>query len=445
MRPANSDTPATRRSLRGGALRSALRRVWSWAARAPGGLRAGAAAAARNVVTALVQIWANKGRSLLTTLGIVIAVTSIITVVAFVEGFGNHVQNMLRGYGTRYMSVHPWSPGDRYGLQEPKLTLDDMFAVRAECPLVHRISPFVFTWNAEVQHGQETAEEIPVRGVSEHYQTIRNFYADCGRFFGPVDIDQAAHVAVLGRTVLKMLHSDESLVGQHVYVDGQRFLVIGLLESKGSFLDDDQDQTIMIPYTTALRMYPQRREAMPFLVEAQTEELIPDLEQQMRRLLRTRHHLEPGQPDDFWISRQDQALSELAFIKVSATTVLSGIVGISLLVGGIGIMNVMLVSVTERTREIGLRKSVGGRRRDILLQFLTEAVVLCLVGGAVGVVLGVGLARLGGLHPKMVDVVVPWWSVALALAFSAGTGLFFGIVPACKAAILHPIDALRHE
>ena len=157
------------------------------------------------------------------------------------------------------------------------------------------------------------------------------------------------------------------------------------------------------------------------------------------------HSIEPGQPDDFRIHRQDQELQAFEKFRNVASGVLAGIVSISLLVGGIGIMNVMLVSVTERTREIGLRKSVGGRRRDILLQFLTEAVVLCTVGGGVGIGLGYAITHIAGLHPKMVDITVPMWSVALALGFSAGTGIVFGIIPAFKAAILHPIDALRHE
>jgi putative ABC transport system permease protein len=201
----------------------------------------------------------------------------------------------------------------------------------------------------------------------------------------------------------------------------------------------------MIPYTTALNMYPARRTAVFFLAEASDEKNVFQAEAQIRRVLRRRHNLQPGQPDDFRIDRQDQMLKEFEKVRNVASGVLGGIVSISLLVGGIGIMNMMLVSVTERTREIGLRKSVGSRRRDILLQFLTEAVVLCTVGGAIGVVLGYSITHVASLHPKMVDVSVQWWSVVLALGFSAGTGIVFGIIPAFKAALLHPIDALRHE
>ena len=401
----------------------------------------------QNVATALVQIWANKGRSVLTTLGIIIAVTSIITVVSFAEGFGNYVQNMMRGYGTRYIVVHPFFPrhGDRHGMGRVEMTMRDINAVRAECPHVSRLSPFIYTHNAEVAYGKEKAEQIPMRGVSEQYQTIRSFFVDSGRFFGPVDIDNAAQVVVLGRSVIKQLQATDAIVGDHVYIDGVRFLAIGLLESKGSFMGDDQDETIMIPYATALKMYPERRTQVSFLAEAGNEAEIDQAFNEIVRVLRNRHGLQPGQPNDFFISRQDQALSEFESIKTVASSILAGIVSISLLVGGIGIMNVMLVSVTERTPEIGLRKSVGGRRRDIMLQFMTEAVVLCTLGGCVGIILGYLIAQIASLHPKMVELTVPLWSVALALGFSAGTGMVFGMIPAFKAAILHPIDALRHE
>lgn len=400
-----------------------------------------------NVVTAFAQIWANKGRSILTTLGIVIAVTSIITVVSLVQSFGDYITTMVRGYGTQYMVVRPWIPRGSRAVGVGRVTLDvsDIEAVRSECSKIRRITPFVFTHNGKIAYDREVAEDIPVRGVTEHYQTIRHFFVDRGRFFGPIDVDNAANVMVMGRSLLTHLQCDESVVGDYVYLDGERFRVVGLLESKGNLFGDDQDETVMIPYTTAINLYPERRRRMPFLAEATSESDIYEAASQITRVLRQRHGLTAGQPDDFHIERQDQALREFESIRNAASGILAGIVGISLLVGGIGIMNVMLVSVTERTKEIGLRKSVGGRRRDIMLQFLTEAVVLCTFGGMIGLVLGYCLAHIAGMHPNMVEVTVPWWAVLLALGFSAGAGVIFGIVPAFKAAILHPIDALRHE
>jgi putative ABC transport system permease protein len=415
-------------------------RVWT-------ALVGGLARSGQNVITALVQIWANKGRSILTTLGIIIAVTSTITVVAFVKGFGDSMTKMVRGYGTKFMVVRPYWPGQEHRLGMGPVTLDlrDIEAVRTESPHIQRITPFVYTQQSEIVYGLEKATEVPTRGVTEQYQVIRNYYVDAGRFFGPMEVETAAPVIVVGRTVLKQLGCDESIIGQHVYVNGHRFLVTGVLESKGSMFGEDQDKTVMIPYTAALNLYPERRRAMPFLSEATSEEDLDQAEGEVRRVLRRRHGLQPGQPDNFEIDRQDQMVREFEKIRNIASASLAGIVSISLLVGGIGIMNVMLVSVTERTREIGLRKSIGGRRRDILLQFLTEAVVLCTIGGLIGVVLGYILTFIASLHPQMVTVDIPVWSVALALGFSAGAGVVFGIIPACKAAILHPIEALRHE
>ena len=286
---------------------------------------------------------------------------------------------------------------------------------------------------------------MPVRGVTEHYQVIRSFFVDAGHFFGPVEVETGAHVMVLGRSVLKSLEADDSIIGEHVYLDDTRFLVVGLLEPKGSMMGQDQDETVMIPYTTAVNMYPNLRERLPFLVEATSATDIDQAQGQITRILRQRHGLQPGQPNDFRVDRQDQAVTQFEKIKNIASGILGGIVSISLLVGGIGIMNVMLVSVTERTREIGLRKSVGGRRRDIVLQFLTEAVVLSTLGGVMGVLQGYAISHLAFLHPNMVALKTPWWSVVLALGFSAGAGVLFGIIPAFKAAVIHPIDALRHE
>jgi len=400
----------------------------------------------QNILTALVQIWANKARSVLTTLGIIIAVTSTITVVSFVQGFGDYVTNMLRGFGTNVMFVVPWFPSGMQGrmLGRILMDVDDVRAVGAECDKVRRISPMLFM-QVTAEYSRNKAEDIELQGVTEQFQTIRNFFVDKGRFFGPIDVDQGTYVCVLGREVLKLLEADDSIVGDYIYINQLRFQVLGVLESKGNFLDENQDKLILMPFNTVLKMYPFLARFMPFIVEATREEDTEEASLQISRVLRTRHHLQPGAPNDFRVFRQDEILRDFERVKMIATSILAGIVGISLIVGGIGIMNVMLVSVTERTREIGLRKSVGGRRRDILFQFLTEAMVLATVGGMIGIALGYMICHVASLHPSMVKVAVPVWVVMLALGFSAGVGILFGIIPAFKAAILHPIDALRHE
>ncbi|RJP34111.1 MAG: FtsX-like permease family protein [Phycisphaerales bacterium] len=401
---------------------------------------------AGNVLTALVQIWANKIRSLLTVLGIIIAVMSIIVVVSLTQGFGDYFTNFLRNLGTNLMVVYPqWLRGPRgEWLRPAELTVDDIFAVDRLSAASRRTAPVIFM-QGTVEYGRRQLAGVDVRGSSELFQPIRNFYVDEGRFFSATDVDAAMPVCVLGREILRKLECDESILGDFVLIDSQRFKVMGLLEAKGSFMGENQDEIAVIPWTVALKMYPERRNYMAFYVEAMSEPQIPESEAQVTRALRQRHGLGPGDADDFGIFKQDQILQEFGRVRTVATSVLAGIVSISLLVGGIGIMNVMLVSVTERTREIGLRKSVGARRRDILLQFLTEAVVLSTLGGAIGIALGYSICYIATLHPQMVEVNVPLWSVALALGFSAGVGVFFGIIPAFKAAILHPIDALRHE
>ncbi len=399
-----------------------------------------------NILTALVQIWANKIRSLLTVLGIIIAVMSIIVVVSLTQGFGDYFTNFLRNLGTNLMVVYPeWLRGPRgEWLRPAELTVEDIYAVDRLSPASRRTAPVMFL-RGNIEYGRQQLTGVDVRGSSELFQPIRNFYVDEGRFFSATDVDAAMPVCVLGREILRKLECDESIIGDYVLIDSQRFKVMGLLEAKGSFMGENQDEIAVIPWTVALKMYPERRNYMAFYVEAMSEPQIPESEAQLTRTLRTRHGLGPGDANDFGIFKQDQILQEFGRVRVIATSVLAGIVSISLLVGGIGIMNVMLVSVTERTREIGLRKSVGARRRDILLQFLTEAVVLSTLGGAIGIALGYSICYVATLHPQMVEVDVPLWSVALALGFSASVGIFFGIIPAFKAAILHPIDALRHE
>lgn len=400
----------------------------------------------QNIITALVQIWANKARSILTTLGIIIAVTSTITVVSFVQGFGNYVTDMLRGFGTNMMFIIPQFPSGMHGRMWGRVMMDieDVRAVTAQCDKVRRVSPLVFH-GPTLEYGREKIDNVEVRGTSEQFQTIRNYFVDKGRFFGPIDVDSATHVCVLGRDILRQLECDERIVGDYLYLDGLRFRVLGLLEAKGNMMGENLDTLVLVPYTTALKMAPFFRRFMPFIVEADGEENVEEAALQITRVLRERHGIKPGEPNDFRLFRQDEILRNFDRLKIIATSVLAGIVGISLIVGGVGIMNVMLVSVTERTREIGLRKSVGGRRRDILSQFLTEAVVLSTVGGAIGIVLGYSICHIASLHPKMVEIPVPIWVVMLALGFSAGVGIIFGLIPAFKAAILHPIDALRHE
>jgi putative ABC transport system permease protein len=399
-----------------------------------------------NAQNALEQLWSHKLRSLLTVLGVVIAVTSTITVVGVIQGFTAYVATFLQGLGTNAMWVWPERPAGEAGKRLGRVELDerDLAALEHGCPALARVSPLIRRQTARLRFGRDEIT-VPLEGTSSEYHAIRNFPVDAGRPFAVVDVERAHHVCVVGREVLRKLNLGEGVVGQTVMVEGLRFRVVGVLKEKGSFLGNSQDDLVLVPYTMALKMYPKSRRSLAVTAQAVSEKAVPEARAQIVNLLRRRHGLAAYQPNDFNVRTQDEILEAFNNMSLVATAVLSGIVGISLLVGGIGIMNVMLVSVTERTREIGLRKAVGARRRDILAQFLTEAVTLSVAGGGLGIALGYALCSMASLHPQMVDVVVPWWAVALGSGISAGTGVVFGLVPAVKAALLNPIDALRHE
>jgi putative ABC transport system permease protein len=399
-----------------------------------------------NFRAAFEQLRASPLRSALTVLGIVIAVASTITVVGVVQGFTRYVSEFLQGLGTNAMWVWPDRPAGDAGksLGRVELDLDDIQAIERGCRALRAVSPLVRRPGIKLVHDR-TEVAIPLEGVAASYHTIRNFPVEVGRPFAAVDVEQGHHVCVLGREVVRKLGAGVDLVGRPVLLGGRRFRVVGLLAEKGSFLGSSQDDVVLVPYTIALKMFPNARTKVAFTAQAASEKAVPEAKAQIVNLLRRRHGLSAYQPNDFQVRTQDEILQAFQGMSLVATAVLSGIVGISLLVGGIGIMNVMLVSVTERTREIGLRKAVGARRRDILQQFLAESVVLSLVGGGLGIALGYGAGALVSLHPQMVSVIVPAWAVALGFGISAGTGVVFGLLPALKAALLNPIDALRHE
>ena len=398
----------------------------------------------QNLLTALEQVWANKLRSVLTVLGVIIAVTSTIVVVAAVQGFSGYITDFLQGIGTNAIWVVPDRP-ERFDTApvRAEMNLADVEDIDRSAPAVRKVSPLVIRTVKVSYRDRDT--KIEMQGVSEDFQDIRKFYVEKGRCFGPLETENRRQVCVLGRETLRKLKGDDGIVGGHVTIEGKRFQVVGILEKKGSFFGNSMDNIVLLPYTTAMDMFPEAERQLAFMAQAESAAHVPEAKAQIIDILRRRHHLGPDQPNDFLIQTQDEFLKEFNKISLVATGVLTGIVGVSLLVGGIGIMNVMLVSVTERTREIGLRKALGARRRDILAQFLTEAVVLSTAGGLVGIGLGYAITYVASLHPDMVDIAVPYWAVLLGVGFSVGVGVIFGLLPAFKAAILQPIDALRYE
>jgi putative ABC transport system permease protein len=405
-----------------------------------------------SVRIALVALRVNKLRTALTMLGIVIGVAAVIAMVSVGAGAQARIGEQIRSMGSNLIIVTSGastSGGIRWGLgTQQTLTEEDARAIALEVPAVEAAAPSS-RGSAQTIYGNTNWSTV-IQGVTPDYIVTREWNIANGRMFGPEDVDAAAKVAVLGDTVWRSLFGDTDPVDQTIRIKKVPFTVVGVLEAKGqSSWGQDQDDLILIPISTAKKKVlgasqANARAVGAVSVRVRDAELMGEAESQIRALLRQRHRLQPEQEDDF----QVRVLSEMfAAQEESAqvmTMLLAAIASVSLLVGGIGIMNIMLVSVTERTREIGLRMAVGARSRDIRAQFLVEAVTLSVVGGAVGIATGLLAAgTIASLASWRAEI--PPEAIGLAFAFSVAVGVFFGFYPAQKAARLNPIEALRYE
>ncbi len=389
----------------------------------------------------------NKLRSALTVLGVIIGVGAVIAMVAIGQGAQASIRSKIASLGATSLIVLPGSTtqgGVRYGSGgRATLRVGDVKAIEKECPAIALATPIVRTVSQVVYSNQNWA--TTVQGTGTEFPLIREWPLLSGGWFTQQDIDAAGKVAVLGTTVADMLFGSMDPVGQVIQIKNMPFKVAGLLAPKGqSTQGQDQDDIIFIPYSTAQKKIIGISHIYTILLSATSREALGEAIDQVTALLRQRHRLQPGQENDFSI----RPLADLAAAEEESsrimTVLLGSIASISLLVGGIGIMNIMLVSVTERTREIGLRIAVGAKRRDILWQFLIEAMVLSLVGGVVGIALGVTGSRVISAVAEWPSL-ISWNVIALAFLFSGAVGIFFGFYPARKAAQLEPIQALRYE
>jgi putative ABC transport system permease protein len=401
---------------------------------------------------AMRALRANKLRSILTMLGIIIGVGAVIAMIAVGAGAQARVAEQIRSLGSNLIIVLPGSVtsgGVRLGFgTRPSITQDDGIAIAREIPAVHSVAPSV-RGGGQVVFGN-TNWSTSIQGTTPSYEEARQWPVVAGRWFSPEDLEGAAKVVLLGQTVAGNVFGDSDPLGQVVRVKEVPLTVIGVLDRKGqSSWGQDQDDVVLIPITTANKRVlgptqPQPTSVNAISVRVRDGEHMKGVEQQIKDLLRARHRLQSWQDDDFWVRNLSEMLQAEEESSRILTMLLAAIASVSLLVGGIGIMNIMLVSVTERTREIGLRMAVGARGRDILTQFLVEAVTLSLIGGALGIALGVG-GSYAIAYLAQWRTLISSQAILLAFAFAAGVGVFFGFYPARKAAGLNPIEALRYE
>ncbi|MBL8812848.1 MAG: ABC transporter permease [Planctomycetaceae bacterium] len=407
------------------------------------------------VYVAVRALLRNKMRASLTILGIVIGIAAVTTMVSVGSSAGQLLQNQLQSIGSNFIVVQPKFERRR-GVQSGNvitLTDDDAQAIGRECPSVLAYSPLVFGARPVVR-GNSNMQPKEMWGVGVDYLRVRSWDIDAGGFFTERDERAGNCVCVVGHTVVRELFPADNPIGQQLRIGNIPFTVVGVLGKKGASLTgDDQDNVMLMPYTTVKKRLQGSsfKDVAAILVGAKAPELIDSAKGEIIQLLNDRHHIAPGQKTDFEVVTSAQLSELFGTITGMMTMLLASIAGISLLVGGVGIMNIMLVSVTERTREIGIRMAVGARGRDILVQFLIESVVLSCFGGVIGLAMGisasVGITTLINSISPGADwpVVVSIPAGVIAMIFAAVVGLVFGLYPAWQASRLDPIDALRYE
>ena len=408
-----------------------------------------------NIRIALRALAANKLRASLTMLGIIIGVGAVIALMSIGRGVQDAITSQFASIGTNLLYVMPGGrQATQTGARQPglgDLTNGDLAALRDPAAVPDAVGVTGVLQRQAVVVAGRLSKNLSISGVTPDFLTVRDWTVARGQFIDEASLNSWGRVAVLGDTAATDLFPGKDAIGQTIKIRNVLFRVIGVMTAKGGTGFGSQDDAVFIPLTTAQqRLFNSRTQSgdwavSQIFVQVADQGRIASATTEITDTLRQRHKIAVGASDDFQIISPADMVSALSQVAGTVTLFLGAIAGISLVVGGIGIMNIMLVSVTERTREIGLRKAVGAKRRDILLQFLIEAVVLSLVGGMVGVALGGGIASAVSAISQQIPALLAPDAVALALIFSAGVGLFFGIYPAWRAAGLNPIDALRYE
>jgi putative ABC transport system permease protein len=399
------------------------------------------------IKVAFKSIMKNRMRSLLTVLGIIIGVGAVIALVSIGQGASASIEKQIAGLGSNLIMIfrgHARVSGVSFGAESHStITLDDFKRLEKETTLLKGLSPTVRSGGQVIAGDKNWATSI--MGVAPNYLEIRDWDLTKGDFITARDVLARRKVAVLGKTVATELFGEDDPVGQRIRIGNIPFQVIGVLKERGQGMGgQDQDDTILAPYTTVLYRMGDGKNINSMVASAVSTAKMDAAYEEIRKVLRESHKLIPGDDDDFNLRSQTDIIETATSVTGIMTAVLGAIAGVSLLVGGIGIMNIMLVSVTERTREIGIRLAIGARSGDILVQFLIEAVTLSLIGGIIGILSGIGLGKMIANLIKMSIIVNPA-VVFGAFFFSGAVGIFFGFYPAMKASKLNPIDALHYE
>ena len=398
---------------------------------------------------ALQSLWGNKMRSILTLVGVVMGVASVIMVITLVNGANRYVSTKLSGYGadvftiTRMSSVI-FTPEEYFKFQKRKiLHIDDYQAVRDGCTQCSEVGALLSKSTNVVANGK-SSNNTQVRGYTWTMLSLNNIDIAVGRGFTPADEEHATKNAIVGYDIVDNLLPNGDPIGKEIRVDGIPYTIIGVGDRQGKTLGQSQDNWVAVPITTYQQTYGYNDSVDIYARANGNAEVMQLAKDQARVIMRTRRHLSPGQQDDFEVETNDTFLDIWKQISSLFAAVVLGLASIALVVGGVVIMNIMLVSVTERTREIGVRKALGAKQRDVLVQFLIESAFLALVGGALGVMGGVVVGKLITLFVGF-PTAVPLWAIFLGLLLATGVGIFFGVYPASKAAKLDPVVALRAE
>jgi putative ABC transport system permease protein len=386
-----------------------------------------------------------------------VGVATVIAMVSIVNGFNNNMIRNFQSFGATLVQFQKFESRFGHGGPPPEerrrkdLTYEDALALKAQVPEMRAVSPERYLWNTDVsvRYRDNETTTPTVAGVIEDYPVANAHWIGYGRFISESDQDHGAEVTVIGEDVRKVLFPSEDPLGKTLELNGRKYVVIGVLEEKGNFMGGSSNNFVFIPFSTFDRQFPHIKNGGGDTIHIATVPYTPDqvdtITEKGRALLRARRHVPFNKPDDFAIFTPDKLIESFRGITSGITLSMIFIASISLLIGGVGVMNIMLVSVTERTREIGVRKAVGAYRRDIVMQFLTEATTLSMLGGAIGVLIGIGIpAAIKGAFQAL-PAETPFWAILVGLTVSLSVGIFFGLYPAVKASRLDPIEALRYE